>query len=177
MKTEPFQIAFIGGGINSAIGEVHKAASQMDGHFELVAGAFSTHTETNSETARTWGVTAERTYNDYHELLKAEKGKLDAVVVLAPTDYHKDIVIDALNAGFPVICEKSLATSVAEGEAIAKAVAETKGFFCTTYNYTGYPMVRELKQFIADGKLGKIQQVQVEMPQEGFMRLAATCTT
>lgn len=54
MKKEPYQIAFIGGGINSAIGEVHKAASQMDGHFELVAGAFSTHAETNSETARTW---------------------------------------------------------------------------------------------------------------------------
>lgn len=173
MKKEPYQIAFIGGGINSAIGEVHKAASQMDGHFELVAGAFSTHAETNSETARTWGVVADRTYANYRELLQAEKGKLDAVVVLAPTDYHKDIVIDALNAGFPVICEKSLATSVAEGEAIAKAVAETKGFFCTTYNYTGYPMVRELKQFIADGRLGKIQQVQVEMPQEGFMRLGA----
>ena len=170
---EPYQIAFIGGGINSAIGEVHKAASQMDGHFELVAGAFSTHAETNRKTAETWGVTAERTYADYHELLKAEKGKLDAVVVLAPTDYHKDIVIDALRAGFPVVCEKSLATSVAEGDAIAKVVADTKGFFCTTYNYTGYPMVRELKQFIADGKLGKIQQVQVEMPQEGFMRLGA----
>ena len=160
MKKEPYQIAFIGGGINSAIGEVHKAASQMDGHFELVAGAFSTHAETNQQTAAAWGVAPERTYGSYRELLEAEKGKLDAVVVLAPTDLHKDIVIDALKAGFPVICEKSLATSVEEGEAIAKVVAETKGFFCTTYNYTGYPMVRELKQFIADGKLGKIQQVQ-----------------
>ena len=112
MKKEPYQIAFIGGGINSAIGEVHKAASQMDGHFELVAGAFSTHAETNQQTAKAWGVTPERTYANYRELLQAEKGKLDAVVVLAPTDYHKDIVIDALKAGFPVICEKSLATSV-----------------------------------------------------------------
>ena len=80
MKKEPYQIAFIGGGINSAIGEVHKAASQMDGHFELVAGAFSTHAETNRKTAETWGVTAERTYADYHDLLKAEKGKLDAPI-------------------------------------------------------------------------------------------------
>ena len=61
MKKEPYQIAFIGGGINSAIGEVLKAASQMDGDFELVAGAFSTHEETNRETARTWGVAKERT--------------------------------------------------------------------------------------------------------------------
>ena len=173
MQQEPFKIAFIGGGVNSAIGEVHKAASQMDGHFQLVAGAFSTHADVNAETGRIWGVAQDRIYANYKDLLANEIGRLDAVVVLAPTDFHKDIIIDALHAGFAVISEKSLATSVAEGEEIAKAVAETKGFFCTTYNYTGYPMIRELKQFIADGKLGKIQQVQVEMPQEGFMRLGA----
>lgn len=173
MRQDPFKIAFIGGGINSAIGEVHKAASQMDGYFELVAGAFSTHESVNRETAEAWGVPQDRVYANYKDLLAAEKGKLDAVIVLAPTDFHKDIIIDALRAGFAVVSEKSLATSVEEGEAIAKAVAETKGFFCTTYNYTGYPMIRELKQFIVDGRLGKIQQVQVEMPQEGFMRLGA----
>ncbi|SHL50462.1 Gfo/Idh/MocA family protein [Fibrobacter sp. UWEL] len=168
-----FEIAFIGGGVNSAIGEVHKAASQMDGRFKLVAGAFSTHVDVNKQTAEVWGVAPDRVYADYKELLVAEKGKLDAVVVLAPTDYHEEIVVAALRAGFAVICEKSLATSVAEGNAIADAVAETKQFFCTTYNYTGYPMVRELKQWIEDGKLGKIQQVQVEMPQEGFLRLGS----
>ena len=166
-----FKIAFIGGGINSAIGEVHRAASQMDGFFKLVAGAFSTHDAVNRATAETWGVSLERTYADYKDLLAKEKGKLDAVVILTPTDFHKDIIIDALRAGFHKKKKKSLATSVQEGEEIAKVIAETKGFFCTTYNYTGYPMVRELKQFIEDGKLGKIQQVQVEMPQEGFMRL------
>lgn len=173
MQKKPYNIAFIGGGINSAIGEVHKAASQMDGCFKLVAGAFSTHDDVNKKTAEVWGVAPDRVYDDYRQLLQSEKGKLDAVVVLAPTDYHEEIVVAALKAGFAVICEKSLATSVAEGESIAKAVAETKGFFCTTYNYTGYPMVRELKQLIEDGKLGKIQQVQVEMPQEGFLRLGA----
>lgn len=173
MQKKPFEIAFIGGGVNSAIGEVHKAASQMDGRFKLVAGAFSTHADINRQTAEVWGVDADRVYDDYRQLLQSEKGRLDAVVVLAPTDFHEEIVVAALRTGFAVICEKSLATSVAEGEAIAKIVAETHQFFCTTYNYTGYPMVRELKQLIEDGKLGEIQQVQVEMPQEGFMRLGA----
>lgn len=171
MQQEPYRIAFIGGGINSAIGEVHRAASQMDGFFKLEAGAFSTHDDVNVETARMWGVASERIYSNYKDLLKNEKGKLDAVVVLAPTDFHKDIIVDALHEGFAVISEKSLATSVEEGVEIADAVKETKGFFCTTYNYTGYPMIRELKQIISEGKLGVIQQVQVEMPQEGFMRL------
>ena len=77
-----FKIAFIGGGINSAIGEVHRAASQMDGFFKLVAGAFSTHDAVNRATAETWGVSLERTYADYKDLLAKEKGKLDAVVIL-----------------------------------------------------------------------------------------------
>lgn len=84
-----FKIAFIGGGINSAIGEVHRAASQMDGFFKLVAGAFSTHEAVNLETAEAWGVPPDRVYANYKDLLTVEKGKLDAVVVLAPTDFHK----------------------------------------------------------------------------------------
>ena len=99
MKKEPYQIAFIGGGINSAIGEVHKAASQMDGHFELVAGAFSTHAETNSETARTWGVVADRTYANYRELLQAEKGKLDVESAKSNGD-EKDTANKAYNLLF-----------------------------------------------------------------------------
>lgn len=72
-----------------------------------------------------------------------------------------------------MISEKSLATSYEEGLEIKKVVEETNGFFCITYNYTGYPIIRELKHLIAEGKLGKIQQIQIEMPQEGFLRLNA----
>lgn len=173
MQKKPFEIAFIGGGINSAVGETHKIASQMDGCFKLVAGSFSSHSDVNAETAREWGVDKTRLYSSYKELLQKEQGKIDAVVVLTPTDSHEEIIGEALKAGFAVISEKSLATSVKEGKAIASAVKETNGFFCTTYNYTGYPMVRELKRLIEQGKLGTIQQVQIEMPQEGFMRLNA----
>lgn len=171
MKKEPFQIAFIGGGINSAIGEVHKVASQMDGCFKLVAGAFSSHKDINLETAAAWNVSTERTYETYQELLEKEQNKLDAVVVLVPTDLHAEVVLAALEKRIPVICEKSLAASVEEGFQIAKAVKESNLFFCTTYNYTGYPMVRELAKIIEEGKLGKIQQIQIEMPQEGFLRI------
>lgn len=173
MQKKPFEIAFIGGGINSAVGETHKIASQMDGCFKLVAGSFSSHSEVNAETAREWGVDETRLYSSYKELLQKEQGKIDAIVVLTPTDSHEEIIGEALKAGFAVISEKSLATSVKEGKAIASAVKETNGFFCTTYNYTGYPMIRELKRLIEQGKLGTIQQVQIEMPQEGFMRLNA----
>lgn len=173
MQDRPYQIAFIGGGINSAVGETHKIASQMDGCFKLVAASFSKSESTNNETAKAWGIPPERLYKNYAALLEKEKGKLDAVVILTPTDYHKEIIIEALRYGYPVISEKSLATSYEEGLEIKKVVEETNGFFCITYNYTGYPIIRELKHLIAEGKLGKIQQIQIEMPQEGFLRLNA----
>lgn len=173
MQDRPYQIAFIGGGINSAVGETHKIASQMDGCFKLVAASFSKSESTNNETAKAWGIPPERLYKNYAALLEKEQGKLDAVVILTPTDYHKEIIIEALRYGYPVISEKSLATSYEEGLEIKKVVEETNGFFCITYNYTGYPIIRELKHLIAEGKLGKIQQIQIEMPQEGFLRLNA----
>ncbi|ATO33710.1 Glucose-6-phosphate 3-dehydrogenase [Dickeya dianthicola] len=167
---EALKVGFIGGGINSAIGETHKIASQMDGQFELVSGFFSRHDDINQQTAVSWGIHEDRVYRDLTGFLQAEASKLDAVVILTPTPTHKDIVIACIEHQLPVICEKSLATSVAEVAEIQRALEKMNGTLLVTFNYSGYPMVRELKQRIADGELGQIRQVMVEMPQEGFLR-------
>ncbi|MEC5344872.1 Gfo/Idh/MocA family oxidoreductase [Brenneria populi] len=164
------KLGFIGGGINSAIGMTHKIACQMDGHFELAAGCFSRDKEINRLTAESWGVAPERLYRNVDDFLSAEKGALDAVVVLTPTPTHTDIVIASLAQGLPVICEKALAASVEDIEAINRALISAQGQLMVTFNYTGYPMIRELRQRIAEGELGTISQIMVEMPQEGFLR-------
>ncbi|QTF07991.1 Gfo/Idh/MocA family oxidoreductase [Brenneria izadpanahii] len=164
------KLGFIGGGINSAIGMTHKIACQMDGHFELAAGCFSRNREINRLTAESWGVAPERAYNSIDDFLRAEKAILDAVVVLTPTPTHTDIVIACLEQGLTVICEKSLAASVEDIESINRTLISTQGQLMVTFNYTGYPMIRELRQRIADGELGAISQIMIEMPQEGFLR-------
>ena len=83
------------------------------------------------------------------------------------------MVIAVLDAGYPVICEKALAVSSEECRSIGEAVARNRGFLAVTYNYSGYPMVRELRRMIADGELGRLQQIHIEIPQEGFLRQAA----
>ncbi len=171
MRRIPFKIGFIGGGINSAVGNTHRIAAQMDCRFVLEAGCFSTRTKINRETARQWGVDEFRVYDDWRTLLDAEKGKLDAVCVLTPTPIHAEIVVEALRKGFAVICEKTLATSSREAAAICRAVEARGGFLAVTYNYTGYPMLRELRQMILRGRLGRIHLIQIEMPQEGYIRL------
>jgi predicted dehydrogenase len=164
-------VAFIGGAINSAVGYTHFNASRLDGHFKVEAGCFSRHAEQNDISARTYGIQPERSYIDWPSLLKSERGAIDAVVILTPTPSHAAIVIAAIEAGYPVICEKALGTSSAECSQIAEVVKEHKGYLAVTYNYSGYPMVRELKRMISEGRFGRLQQIQIEMPQEGFSRI------
>jgi predicted dehydrogenase len=171
MNRRPLRIGFIGGGLNSAIGCTHKIAAQMDGRFKLVAGCFSTHRDVNRATAEAWGVEAGRCHETWQDLLAREQGGLDAVVILTPTPAHLDMVLAALGAGFPVLCEKALCTSSADAERIKDTVEERSGFVGVTYNYTGYPMVRELQARIASHELGTLQQIRIEMPQEAFLRL------
>ncbi|QHJ13585.1 Inositol 2-dehydrogenase [Paraglaciecola mesophila] len=171
MSLEKLRIGFIGGGENSAVGTTHQIASQMDGMWKLQAGCFSTHPEVNLSTADSWGVPLDRVYNDWQQMLLSEKGKLDAIVVLTPTPLHADIVEKAILSGYAVICEKALVTSSQEAKRLRSVVEDSEGFLAITYNYTGYPMVRELRNLISTGKLGTLNQIQIEMPQEGFMRL------
>jgi predicted dehydrogenase len=171
MTFAPLSLGFIGGGINSAVGNTHRIAAQMDCRWQLTAGCFSTHPHVNSETADKWGVNPSRRYDNWLDFLKNEKGRLDAVCILTPTPIHSEMVREAVNQGFAVICEKAMAGTSEEAAAICRAVEEQKAFLAVTYNYTGYPMLRELRQMIVDGKLGKLKLIQIEMPQEGYIRL------
>ena len=169
----PLRLGFIGGAVTSAIGHTHFNSSRLDGHFRVDCGCFSRTASRNEETARTYGIPAERTHATWHELLARERETLDAVVVLTPTPDHREIVIAALEAGYAVICEKALALSSADCRAIDDALNRRRGFLAVTYNYSGYPMVRELRRLIAEGELGRLHQIHIEMPQEGFLRRAA----
>lgn len=164
------RLGFIGGATHSAVGYTHFVASRMDGRFAIEAGCFSRATESNAQTAASYGVAPARTHASWQAMLAAERTALDAVVVLTPTPTHAPIVCAALEAGVPVICEKALATSVEECLQIGAVLERTRGFLAVTFNYSGYPMVRELRRLIADGELGRLQQIHVEMPQEGFLR-------
>jgi len=170
-KSPVLNLGFIGGSSQSAIGLTHKIASQMDGRWKLVAGCFSQNKRCNQETGESWGVEKNRIYASASDLLKSEKGVLDAVVILTPTPLHHPLVIQTLSAGYAVICEKSLAVSSKEVADIRAEQAKYKAFLAVTFNYSAYPMIRELKERILDNELGKIKKIKIEMPQEGYIRV------
>lgn len=173
MQNKPLSLGFIGGAIDSAVGYVHFAASMLDNKFSLQAGCFSRKDETNKESAKIYGVSEDRIYSNWQNMIAKEKDKLDAIVVLTPTPAHFDVVKACLESKIPVICEKALATCSEEAQEIKNIRDKNNGFLAVTYNYSGYPMVRELRDLIKKGELGEILHFQAEMPQEGFIRVDA----
>lgn len=170
-KKIKLKIAFLGGGINSAVGRAHRIAIDMDNRYELVSGCFSRNSEINIATAEEYNVPLDRVYANLDELITNEKEKIDAICILTPTPNHKNEVIKCVENNISVICEKALAVSSEEALEIKKTLEQFNGFLAVTYNYTGYPMLRELRNMIQIGKLGKIEQVHIEMPQESFAKL------
>jgi predicted dehydrogenase len=167
------KIAFLGGAINSAVGHAHFSATSLDNNFELIAGCFSRNKELNNITAEQYGVYNNRVYDSLSELLLKEKGNLDAIIILTPTDQHTNHVLECIKSGIPIICEKALATNSMEAEKIKIELEKRNGFLAVIYNYLGYPMLRELKNIINLGIIGRIRHLQIEMPQEGFIRKTA----
>lgn len=171
MNQSTKKLAFIGGGINSAVGYTHFCASRLDGYFELVAGAFSRDSIVNKESAARYGVSAQHCYDNWQKMIMAEKDKIDALVILTPTPTHQEIIEIAIEKEIPIICEKALAHNWNACKKVQSLVNKTRAFLAVTFNYTGYPMVREMRAMIKNGQLGKLFSINVEMPQEGFARL------
>jgi len=158
-----YKLAFIGGSKYSIAGLPHYIASQMDNRFEVVAGVFSSKAEINNEMKSAWNVNA---YNDYKEMLDEEE--IDIVAVLTPTPLHYEALVYLLGKNIPVICEKPLVSSL--DDAIKLEQLAKDKFLVVTNNYSGYPMIRELRERIENGELGDIINIKLEMPQETFLR-------
>ena len=162
------KLAFIGGSLDSIAGYPHFIASQMDKKFEVIAGAFSSDSKKNRQTAKAWSIS--NYYDNYHELIQKEKGRVDAVVILTPTPLHHQIILELLENEIPIICEKPLVSSLEEIQSIQKVFNPNRHFMVITNNYSGYPMLRELQQKIINQELGDILHIRLKMPQESFLR-------
>ena len=169
-KHTPLKLALIGGGINSTIGETHFLASQLDKCFEIVSGCFSKNYKTSLITAKNWNISKKRVYKNLKDLINKEKKLVDAFVVLSPTPNHFSVLRRLINSDLSIICEKPLVSSLNQALILKKEIKKSQSFVAVTYNYTGYPLVREIKEIVKRGRIGKILNIHFEMPQEVFLR-------
>jgi predicted dehydrogenase len=159
----------VGGGQGAFIGGVHRFAARLDGKWALVAGALSSDPARAAASAADLGIAPDRAYSSFAEMAAAEATRpdgIDAVAVVTPNHMHAGPAIAFLNAGIHVICDKPLAATPEDAEAIKVAVAESKAKFILTHNYTGYPLIRQAREMIARGDLGRLRVVQAEYAQD-----------
>lgn len=160
----------IGGGPGAFIGAVHRTAAAMDGQIELVCGAFSSNPDRSKAMAGELNLPPERVYGSWQEMLAGElqlppAERMDFVSIVTPNHVHFAPAKAALEAGFDVVMDKPMTFDLAEAKELKKVVAETGRYFCLTYTYTGYPMIKEAKQQVKNGALGAIRKIVVSYPQ------------
>jgi predicted dehydrogenase len=160
----------IGGGRDAFIGAVHRLAAQLDGQIELVAGCFSSHPEKSKASGADLFLDPTRVYSNYEEMAKQEAARpanqrLDFVSIVTPNHLHAPVATVFLNHGFHVVCDKPMTRTLEEAVALREVVKKSGLIFALTHNYTGYPMVKEARELVRTGKLGRILKIVAEYPQ------------
>jgi len=160
----------VGGGRDAFVGSVHRHAMALDGQIELVAGALSSDSERARASGRDLGLAEARNHGRWQDLLAHELSlpadeRIHFVVIVTPNDLHHPVAMAFAESGFHVVCDKPLVHSLAQAEELAATVARTGIVFGVTYNYSGYPMVREARELVKAGALGTLRKVIVEYHQ------------
>lgn len=163
------RLGMVGGGQGAFIGAVHRIASRLDDHYQLVAGALSSDPQRAKDSAKELRIAPDRRYENFQIMAKSEAARADSIHVVAivtPNHLHYPVAKAFLNAGIHVICDKPLTTSLEQALDLVATVKKTGLVFGVTYNYTAYPMVRQARQMVETGKLGNIRIIQVEYAQD-----------
>ena len=164
------RMGMVGGGRGAFIGGVHRIAAAIDQQIELVCGAFSSDPEKSRLSGEDFFLPANRVYGSYEEMILTEKNlpegeRMDFVSIVTPNHVHFGPAKLALQNGFHVVCDKPLAFNVDEARQLVDLVEASGLIFALTHNYTGYPMVKQARAMVRDGKLGKVRKIVVEYPQ------------
>jgi len=163
------RLGMVGGGQGGFIGAVHRIAARLDDEFELVAGALSSDPIRALDSAKSIGIVEARAYTSYQRMAETEAKRSDgieAVAIVTPNDSHADIATIFLNHGIHVICDKPLAVSVEQARMLGAAAAKSGKILAVTYNYRGYPLIRQARAMCVSREIGKIRIVEVEYLQD-----------
>jgi len=161
------RLGMVGGGNDAFIGAVHRIASRIDDRYELLAGALSSTAEKSQSSGKAIGLP--RIYDDFKSMAEREsklEDGIEAVSIVTPNHVHFAAASEFLKRGIHVICDKPLTSTLEDAKALVKVAEESDALFILTHNYTGYPMVRQAREMVANEVIGKVRVVQVEYPQD-----------
>ena len=167
---ERLKMAMVGGGRDAFIGAVHRKAAALDGEIDFVAGALSSRPEKALASGRDLGLADDRNYGSWQEMLETELARpederIDFVSIVTPNHVHFEVAQAFASAGINVVCDKPLVHTSEQAQQLVDIVVRTGVVFAVTYNYTGYPMVKQARHMVQSGQLGALRKVIVEYNQ------------
>ena len=170
MSSSKLRLGILGGGGNSLIGVLHRIASSMFDRYQIVGGVFNPSWDENIEFATKIGLPTNRIYKDVDTLMEEElrlpeAQRMQVVSILTPNFLHFPMAKTLLENGFHIICEKPLTTTLQEAKELYTILKEKQTVFAVTYTYTGYPMIRQMREMIRSGAIGKVQKVDAQYYQ------------
>ena len=170
MAERVLRYGMVGGGQGAFIGGVHRMAARLDGGMELVAGALSSTPEKSVASGKELGLEEDRIYGSWEEMLEVERGRpsgerIDFVSIVTPNHVHFPVARAFVEAGFHVVCDKPLVHTVEQAEELVGLVKKRGTVFAVTYNYTGYPLVKQAREMVRGGEIGEVRKVVVEYHQ------------
>ena len=166
---EKIKLGMVGGGEGAFIGEVHRIAARMDERFHLCAGALCSDPERSLKSALDLGLPEDRSYSDYKEMAISESQRDDGinfVSIVTPNHLHHPIAKAFMEVGINVICDKPMTMNSEEAQELIDISESSDLIFAVTYNYSGYPLIREAREIIKKGDIGSIRIIKVEYIQD-----------
>ena len=156
------RLGMVGGGQGAFIGAVHRIASRIDDRYELVAGCLSSSADKALVSAKEIGIDSNRSYPDFIKMAESEASRKDGIQVVSivtPNHMHASPAIEFLKKGIHVICDKPLTATMEDAKKLYNAVKSSDAHFFLTHNYSGYPVVREMRRLVKEGAIGKVRVV------------------
>ncbi|MCC6426735.1 MAG: Gfo/Idh/MocA family oxidoreductase [Phycisphaerales bacterium] len=168
--SDVLKMGMVGGGRGAFIGQVHRTAACLDGKVRMVAGCLSSTADKAIASGKDWGLADSRNYQTWEAMLEGEKKlpaseRIDFVSIVTPNHVHFPVAHAFASAGFNVVCDKPLVHTGEQARQLIEATKKMGVVFAVTYNYSGYPMVKQAREMIVNGELGEIRKVVVEYNQ------------
>jgi predicted dehydrogenase len=164
------RLGILGGGGDSLIGIVHRIASSMHDSYKIIGGVFNPDYSENIKFAKEIGLNENRVYEDFEKMIEEElkleeNERMQVVSILTPNFLHYPMAKKLLENNFNVICEKPMTTTYEEAKDLERIYKSKNLTFAVTYTYTGYPMIRQMKEMISSGVIGDVQRVDLQYYQ------------
>ena len=160
------RLGVVGGG---RISGMQATAARLTDRWEVVAGAFSSDPTRSKAAAKDWYLPEERCYASFEEMAEAEARRpdgVDAVMITTPNHVHFSSAKAFLEAGIDVLCDKPLTNETDEAQALVELANQSGCVFGVSYVMSCFPMIRQAREIVADGGVGKINQIHVEFLQD-----------